>query len=582
MAKYTTEWDFSLIYKSEKEILSDIDSFKKMTTEIKKFEGRLNNEEDIILYLKESEAMMKVIYRLDFYVSLKVDKNNKDSKSLKLYGDIMNLITEYSVATAFVQPEIAKNLDAFLESLRNKYSDYARFFESVIREKKHTISKDKEELIAGIGNFSDFSEIYDRLTNNEIKFDDIVTDQGEHYTLNDSTYGLYIKNEDEDIRKQASQNLLRGYSKYNLTISQIYLDYLKKKDFISKTYNFKSTFDRACFGEEVDSEVYYNLIKTVRDNIPLYQRYLKTKAKTLKKEEFLISDIHAPIGDASGFKYNYDEAVNVVLDTVSILGEKYVSVAKKMFESGMVDVYPAEGKRSGAYSSSASTGYQFMLLNHNNTYSDVSTIAHELGHSMHSYFSENTQPYFDQRYVIFVAEIASTVNEILLAKKMLSVAKTKEERIYLADSLLSEFCSTVFRQTMFSEFEFYSNDSINKSISISYDEFNNYYQNLLNDYFGDAVKLHEYTKYEWSRIPHFYRAFYVYKYATGFISAVSIAKQIEEKGREYVDNCYMKFLSAGSSMDPVSILKLANVDITTDKPYKEAFKFFSELIDLIK
>lgn len=584
MKNYTTEWDFSLIYKSEADFNEDIKSFKSLIEDVKKFEGKLTCEAGIIEYLKLTEKMMKIIYRLDFYVSLKVDKNNKDSKSLKNYGEIMNLITDYSVATAYVQPELATNSDEFLLSLKNnvKYKEYSRFFESIIKEKKHTISKDKEELMAGISNFTDYNEIFDRLSNNEIVFEDVIMRDGTVSKLNDSTYGMFIKNKDKDIRKQANEKLLKGYSNFNLTISQIYIDYLKKKDFTSKTYKYKSAFDSACFGAEIDEKVYFNLTTQIKKHLPDYQNYLKVKAKRMGVPTLLISDVSAPIGESDAFSYSYEEAVDLVLDTVSVLGENYKKVATNMFTGGVIDVYPKEGKQSGAYSSSAQTGHQFMLLNYNKTYNDVSTIAHELGHSMHSYFSEKSQPYFTQRYEIFVAEIASTVNEILLAKKMLSKVKTDEEKLFIVDSLLSEFCATVFRQTMFSDFEYYAHSEINQGKAISYEDLNNKYNDLLDEYFKDSVIRHSYSKYEWSRIPHFYRAFYVYKYATGFISAVSIANKIEKYGKDYVEKHYLKFLSAGSSLDPVSILKLADVDITSANPYNEAFEFFNGLVNLIR
>ena len=266
---------------------------------------------------------------------------------------------------------------------------------------------------------------------------------------------------------------------------------------------------------------------------------------------------------------------------VKVMGKEYHEVATKNFNSRWVDVFPKKGKRSGAYSASAQTGNPFMLLNYNKTYNDISTIAHELGHSMHSYFSEKSQPYFKQDYVIFVAEVASTVNEVLLANRLMRETKDISIRKFIAENLLAEFSASVFRQTMFSEFEYFAHDQINKGNPISFEELNEYYSKLQKEYFGGSVSFHEYAKFEWSRIPHFYRAFYVYKYATGFISAVTIAKNIEEFGTEYVENHYLKFLSSGSSADPVTLLKLANVDISSDEPYKKAFEYYEELIKLL-
>jgi len=580
---YTYEWDFSRLYKNRNGFESDIKEFDVFTQKIVDLQGRLDNRADILNYLAICEKAMQKLSRLEIYVMLRLDKDTTNAQNLKDYERVMKLATTYSVKTAFVQPELAKNSDEFLNELINdsELKAYSRVFESILKEKPHTLSKEKEELLAGIGEFTDYSDVFEKLTGVEIPFKDVVVN-GVAEKLNDATYSKFIKSKDENVRRQAYENLLEGFSKYNLTLSQCLISHLKKRDFLAKTYNYKSVLSQSLFNEEVNETVFNNLIKTVNNNLGLYQKYLKKKAKVLGKKKLYASDINAPLGEMRSLNLNYEDAVNFVLDLVSVFGEDYKSVATEMFVNGSIDVYPKEGKRSGGYSASGQIGEHFILLNYNNSYFDFSTIAHELGHSMHSYYSEKNQPYFNQDYVIFVAEIASTVNEVLLAKKLLKQAKTDEERTFVADSLLSEFCASVFRQTMFSEFELYTNNAINKEIPLSFEELNNEYSKLQSKYFKDAVQLSEFSKYEWSRIPHFYRNFYVYKYATGFISAVAIAKQIEEGGLDYVENHYKKFLSAGSSADPISILKLANVDITTDEPYQKAFQYFDELIELIK
>lgn len=580
ISKY--EWDFTLLYKSEKERQKDLDFFKNEIKEVKKFEGKLNTKKDIVEYLHSTETLMKKVYRLDLYAMLKLNKNSTIAENVKMSDELMNLFTEYSVATAFVSPELSANSTEFLLELKNdrELVDYQRFFETIIREKEHTITKEKEELMAGMSNFTSFVELFDKLANVEIKFDDIVDKNGNHLSLTNSTYTQYVLSEDKDIRKQAHENLHKGFAKFNLTLSNNFINFLKKCDFVSKTYNFKSQFERSLFNEEVSKAVYDKLVANVRKYLPLYQQELRGKAKTLGQEELLISDVIAPVGKPKN-NIDYDDAVKIVLDMVKIMGDEYHSVASTYFTNGSIDVFPAEGKQSGAYSASAQIGQQFMLLNYDGTYNSVSTLAHELGHTMHSYFSEKTQPYFTQDYVIFVAEVASTVNEVLLANKMLREITDKEERKFLAESILNEFNSSVFRQTMFSEFEEFAHGEINKGNSISFEELNDKYGELQKLYFADSVKMHEYAKFEWSRIPHFYRKFYVYKYATGFISAVTIASNIEKYGKEYVENNYLKFLSAGSSMDPVSILKLAKVDITSDEPYELAFKYYNDMIKII-
>ena len=562
----TYEWNFKLLYEGDEDFRRDVKNVEELTNKICDLQGKLNNKKSIVEYLVLTEEIMKKISRLDMYVMLRVDKNTKNTQALKDYEIVNRLLTNYSVRTAFVSPELAKNSDEFLQELYNdeELKNYSRVIESIIREKPHTISKEKEELIAGMGDFADFSELFEKLTGTEIVFKDVIVD-GKAEKLNDSTYSKFTKSADEEVRKQAYDNLLSGYKNFN-----------------AHTYNFDSTFKKSMFYEEVQENIFFNLINIVNQNLGLYQKYLKEKAKILNKNKLYASDINAPIGEIKSLNLDYDSAVNKVLEVVKALGADYHKIASDMFSSGVIDVYPSEGKRSGGYSASGQTGKQFILLNYNKSYFDFSTIAHELGHSMHSYYSEKNQSYFNQNYVIFVAEIASTVNEILLAKKLLKETTDKDERRFIADSLLNEFCATVFRQTMFSEFEYFINDRVNKEIPITYEEMNEEYAKIQRKYFGDAVDLGENSKYEWSRIPHFYRSYYVFKYATGFISAVSIVNQIEEYGISYVEKYYKKFLSAGSSADPVSILKLANVDIETDEPYRAAFKFFEEVIELIK
>lgn len=582
MADKKYEWDFSLLYKTEADLQADMQFLNSQAKKIKSYEGKLNNKADIIAYLKDYESLMRVVYRLDLYAMMKVDKDTTNSKNIEVAEKISGMVTDLSVAMAFVSPELAKNSDEFLTELQNDkdLKEYSRFFEEIIRDKKHTLSKEKEELMAGISNFTDFSETFSKLANVEIKFDDIILPNGEKKELTNSNYLAFAMGTDRDIRRQAHENLHKGFSKFNLTLSNNYINYLKHCDFFAKTYNFNSKFDMAMYYEEVNKSVYQKLVENVHNYLPLYQKALKLKAKELRVDEFLISDINAPISSVMQ-NIDYETGTKMVLDMVDVMGKDYRAQAEKYFHNRSIDVFPAVGKNSGAYSASCQIGQQFMLLNYDNTYNSVSTLAHELGHTMHSYYSEKTQPFFNQNYVIFVAEVASTVNEILLANKLINETPDKEIKKFLAESILGEFNGSVFRQTMFSEFEYFAHEQINNKQPLTFDGLNEEYKNLQEKYFGGVVKMHEFAKFEWSRIPHFYRGFYVYKYATGFISAVTISQNIEKLGSEYVENYYKKFLSAGSSMDPISILKLAKVDIASDEPYKNAFSYYNKLLDII-
>lgn len=299
MKKY--EWDFGLIYKNKQEIQKDIEKVNELTIKIVDLKGKLNNKKDILTYLKISEELTSLASRLSVYSSMKVSKDARVAENLKLEDKIASLLTDYSVKTAFVQPELCLNSDEFLTELKNdpNFKDYDRFFDSIIKDKPHTISTEKEALLAGVRNFADFGSIFDKLSDVEIKFEDIITSSGDHLKLNNSTYGLYVKNADRDIRLQAHKNIYKGYKNFNLTISQNFINHLKNQDFVAKTYNFKSCFDKALFYEEVEEKVYETLIKNVHKHLKDYQNYFKIKAKLLGIDEFLISDVYGPIGDCS-------------------------------------------------------------------------------------------------------------------------------------------------------------------------------------------------------------------------------------------------------------------------------------------
>lgn len=574
------KWNFSLLFKNDEEIKDAIKESKEKINNLKLFEGKLNTKENVLKFFTLSDSLEQIISKLDLYAMMIVDVDTTNAKALLLAEEVSNLLTYYSVSLAFVGPELSKIDDNLLDEMINDsdFTDYDRTLEEIKRDKPHTLTTEKEKLLAGIGEFTDFNDTYSKLVDAEINFEPIVDENGEKFDLSEATYRKYSMHENRNYREQASVNLMKGYSNFNLTISSNYIAYLKKQKFLANTYNFKSALDKALFYEEVDQSVYKALIKNISKYIPNYQNYLKKKSEILGLSDFSIYDVNAPLGDGSKFSLDYNGAVKLVLDVVKVFGEEYLNITKRNFDERWVDVYPNKAKRSGAYSASVFGTNPFMLLNYESSYRSVSTIAHELGHSLHSYFSESYQPQAKANYVIFVAEVASTVNEILLAKHILKLEKSEEVRKYIIESLISEFSNTVFRQTMFSEFEEFAHGTINNGAAITYEELNGEYENLLKKYFGGGVKLHEYSKFEWSRIPHFYRAFYVYKYATGFIAAVNIVSKIESMGEDYIKNHYIKFLSSGCKADPVSLLKIAGIDMTSDKTYKTAFEFYDSLV----
>ena len=577
------KWDLSLVLDSDKSFLNLIEEIRKNMSQFETFKGKLNTKEKIVNYFELSREVELKLSRVNLYAFLKYEADSLNPEHLRFVEMVDNLFVKFSALNSFANPELSKLSDEFLSNLKEdaELKCYNRIFESIIKNKPHTLDEVQEKLISEMGAFSDFSAGYDMLTDNEIEFECVTDEQGNERVLNQATYGELVRDSSQIIRKQAHENLLKGFSKFNKSISVNYINHLKKSNFYAKTFNHKNCFSMRLFNEEVEEDVYNALIKSVHKNIPLFYEFVNVKKELLGLEVFNIFDAYAPIGNANKFNLSYEKAYEVVIEALSVLGEEYVGVLKKAYENRWIDVFYNEGKRSGAFSVSCETGNPFVLLNYKPTYNDISTIAHEMGHSMHSYYSEKFQPHEKCDYKIFVAEIASTVNEILLFKHLLRKENDSETRKFLISSFLENFYATVFRQTMFSEFEYYAHSKTSNDDPLSFEELNTYYQQLLELYFGNDTKIHEYAKFEWSRISHFYRPFYVFKYATGYISALAIVENIEKGGQIAVDN-YIKFLSGGCSARPSELLKIAGVDILKSETFESAFAYYKSMIDELK
>ncbi len=577
------KWDLSLVLDSDKSFLNLIEEIQASFSDIEKFRGCLNSKESIIRYFEKSREIELKLARVNLYAFLKYEADSLNPQNLKDVERVDNLCVKFSSLNSFATPELSKLSDEFLLELKNdkELERYSRIFESVIRNKPHTLDEAQERLISEMGAFSDFSAVYDMLSDNEIEFESVKDENGNEKVLNQATYGELVRDENQNIRKQAHENLLKGFAKYNKSISVNFINHLKKSDFYAKTFKHKNCFSMRLFNEEVEEEVYNALINAVHKHMSSFYEFVKAKKSILNLDEFNIFDAYAPIGNANKFNLDYEQSYNVVIEALSVFGEEYTTILKRAFENRWIDVYHNEGKRSGAFSVSCETGNPFVLLNYKSTYNDISTIAHEMGHSMHSYFSEKVQPHEKCDYEIFVAEIASTVNEILLFKYLLKKENDIETRKFLISSFLENFYATVFRQSMFSEFEYFAHSKTANDEPLSFEELNSYYQELLELYFGKGTTIHEYAKYEWSRISHFYRPFYVFKYATGYISALAIVENIERGGKTAVEN-YIKFLSGGCSARPSELLKIAGVDILNSSTFESAFDYYKLMIEELK
>lgn len=576
-------WDLSSLMANDESFFRAIGELDKEIDVLKGFEGKLNSKETIVTFFKEQKRVGEKIEKPYLYAFLKYSGNMADANNTKLMQTAENFAVKFSSALSFVEPELTALGKEFLEKLKDDptLQDYNRIFETVIRHIPHTLAKNEEKLIAEMGAFTDFENTFSLLSDTEINFGSVKNEEGKLVKLDNSSYGLLLRSPSSSVRLEAHKKLHKGYKNFNKTLSANYINEVKKCDFLAKTYHYKDYFEMSLYSEEVDSAVYKNLIDGVNKFLPLFYDYVEVKKKSLKLKEFNIADCYAPINETKGFDLPYDNAFEKVVEVLGVLGDDYVDVLKYAKTHGWIDVYPKKGKRSGAFSVTTENANPYVMLNYLPTYRDISTIAHELGHSMHTYFTNHKQCYEKRRYETFVAEIASTVNEQLLFRYYLKNAKDDNQKKFLIESFLSDFYATVFRQTMFAEFQLNVNNLVSAGNAISSDDLNNLYQKLLEKYFGNGVNIHEYCKYEWSRIPHFYNSFYVYTYATGLISAIAIVNNIEKNGAVAVKE-YKEFLSGGCSLAPTKLLQIAGVDIEKPETIENAFAFYKEKLEQLK
>lgn len=578
--KYT--WDFSDYFKSDKEWEKSLKEYKSKIMDMAHFSGQLNDRNTIFLCFKKLEELTVMADSLAVYASCLRDLDVTNSNRVSMINKIENAITLHAEQTAFIEPEISALEDSFISKLieDDRFLPYKRLLEEILREKPHLLSKDQEKLISGIMLFGDdFSTNHSNFDNGDLKFNKVKTKNGTNKELNHHLASLYLKSPDRVLRENTFKEMQGAYGRYNNFLTSNYLAHVKKDTYFSKIRNFNSSLDKALFYENVPSVVYQKLISNVENNLDVDQEYFNLKKKMLVLDKFAISDVYYnPIKLTK--KYNFEEAMDKVCDALKLLGNDYVEYIRFMQNNRRIDVFPLPNKRSGAYETMAPTKSPRVLTNFVGTFSDVSTLAHELGHAMHSYYSDKYQTPTNSQYTIFLAEIASTVNETILSQYMIENTKSSKEKLYYVCEYLSEFHATVFRQTMFANFESMIHKKVEKGEDVSTEILNNTYLSLAKKYFGKNVEVFEETKYEWSRIPHFFTSFYVYKYATGIISAINIVEGLKS-GKITVED-YKSFLSAGSSKSPCEILKMVKIDLSTEEPYEVAFNYIKSLLKIFK
>lgn len=557
-------------------------TFEKLSAEyptLASYKGKLADRNNLLEFLKRSDSFDVELGKLYCYAYMSYNEDSQDGEKQARYSRVYGLLTQYSAALSFVSPEISAIPDEQLESFINDpaFSDYDVSLKNILAGKAHILSPEEEKILANVGAFSgQFQEVFNRLDSGDIKFDEITV-RGEKVKLGHGAYSTLLQDKDQSVRKLAFETYYKAYINVINTLAGLYEGSVKADVFRAKTRKFQSTMQSALFYEQVDKKVYDNLIKCMHESFQPLHHYIALRKKLMGVETLNMYDLYVAIFEDADISCEYEEACELVKKGLAPLGEDYLKVVQQAFDNRWIDVYETPTKRSGAYSMGVAGVHPYMLLNYQKTTHDIFTIAHEMGHSMHTYYSEKAQPAAKADYKIFVAEVASTCNEVLLLKYLLSTVTDVKIKKYLLQYYLDMLRTTMYRQAMFAEFEQITHELVEKGQPLTAEVMCNEYLKLNKMYYGEAVHHNDEIKYEWARIPHFYRAFYVYKYSTGIISAVCIAEKILKEGESAVKN-YKKFLSLGGSMDPVSELKVAGVDLTSEEPFKIVAKSFEDTL----
>ena len=580
------KWDLTLIYKTEKEFNEDYKKAEEKIKEFPKYEKTMpNNAKNFYKTLEEYFSISRIIEKLSVYTSLLFDEDTSNNKNQSLSGKVSNLYDKFNKVSFFVTPTILKKdykeIEKYYEE-EPKLKDYQILIKNEYRYKKHTLSDIEEKLLSNISKILNNNYDTDELLkDSDLTFGNIKDESGKLVELTCSNYSIYIESKNRKVRKDAFTTLYKTYKQFSNTFASTIYGNIKENLTIAKIRKYNSTIEWCLFPDEVDVTIYNNLINSVSNNLDALFEYYNLKKEMLNVEELHLYDIYTPIVKNFHKEYSFEEAKKTVLNALSVLGNDYIEILKEGISKRWIDVYPTKNKRTGGYSSGCYDTEPYILLNYQNKYNDMSTLAHEAGHSMHSYYTRHNNPYQYGSYAIFVAEVASTVNELLLAKYLLKNSNEKEEKLFILDNLMTLFKSTIYRQTMFAEFEKDIYQDAEADIPLTSDYLSEKYYKLNQKYFGKNVIVDNEIRYEWTRIPHFYYNFYVYKYVTGLSAACHIVEDILSNKPNAVEN-YKKFLSAGRTKTPLETLKIAGVDLSKPDVVESAIKMFSELIQDFK
>lgn len=580
------KWNIEAIYKDVNSFNKDIEKaqleLEKLVELITDFSSNSENFKNFFL---QDEIVCRILDKLSIYANCKSDEDTRNSTYQELCGKITNLYAEYNEKTSSVIPRILKmdkeTVYKYIEE-QEKLKSYKYLLDMILSKKEHILAEEVEKVISAYEPVLDASSSTSSyLTNADLEFGTIKNENNEEVEFTEANYSNFIQSKDRKVRKAAFEKLYNTYEKVKNTLTSTYNTTVNNDAITSRIRNYNSSIEMYLKPKNIPVELYNNLIKVVRNNLDKLYEYYDMKKNILNLEEFHLYDTYVKIVEDNEKEYSYDEAKDIVINALSIYGEGYTNVLKKAFSEGWIDKYPNKGKKGGAYSTGSYDTIPYILLNYTNTYNDVSTLAHELGHSMHTYYVTKNNPYITANYPIFLAEIASTTNELLLSHYMYENSTSKEEKLGILNEKLDLFKATIFRQTMFAEFEKNAHEYVDNKNILTSDYLCDMYYKLNRDYFGNGVVVDEDIKYEWLRIPHFYTPFYVYQYATSLSISCYVAENIINNTPGFKDK-YIEFLSSGGRNYPLEVLKIIDIDLTDTKVFESAMNDFNKTLEEFK
>ncbi|MCT4597041.1 MAG: oligoendopeptidase F [Vallitalea sp.] len=577
------KWCLEDMISSKEDWKNRYEEIVKLTSEISKYNGKLKDSADVLLEcLTKRDALSEKLSRLYVYSNMRLHEDTNNSEAQATAEKVNSLAVRVNSDTSYIEAEISAIPVDTLKEYINSNEDlklYDRYMDDLIRKREHILGLNEELLLAQAAEIGQGPEsIFAMFNNADLKFPSIKDSEGNDVELTKGRYVTFMESTDRRVRKDAFETLYATYTKYKNTLASIYNANIKKDIFNMKARKFNSTCEASLFENNIPVAVYDQLIETVHKFLPLMHRYVSIRKKMLEVDELHMYDVYTPIVKDINVKVSYEEAKEKVYEALAPLGEEYLGILKEGFENKWIDVYENEGKRSGAYSWGTYGVHPYVLLNHQDNVNHMFTLAHEMGHALHTYYTTNTQPYIYGEYPTFLAEVASTVNEALLMEHLLKTTEDKNQRLYLINYFMEQFKSTLYRQTMFAEYERLTHELVEQGEALTADRLCSLYHDINVKYFGEDMIIDSEVDMEWARIPHFYYNYYVFQYATGYSAAIALSQKIVNEGEEAVEK-YKNFLKSGCSEYPIETLKKAGVDMTTSEPIEKALKVFEGLLD---